>query len=407
MEGFVFDAAKQLKIVVRAGAGYDNVDLASATAHGVCVMNTPGQNANAVAELVAGLMVYAVRNFYNGTSGIELRGKKLGIHAFGNVGRNVARIAKGFGMEVYAFDAYCPKEAIEAAGVHAVDNVEDMYKTCQFISLHLPATDETKNSIGKKLVSLMPKGAVLVNSARKEIINEDELIKLMQEREDLKFVSDIAPAAATKFEELFADRYFATPKKMGAQTAEANIGAIVSASADVAHPAQQGLAQAFSVYVDTLLVCTATALMILSSGMYNIFDSTGEMIFAGAPELANNYVSYTQTAVDSVFKGFGGRFVSIAMVFFVFSTVMAYYFYSESSIIYLFRKGKPKWESIAVNILRVITMAAVIFGAVRETDVVWQLGDIGVGLMAWVTVISVLILCPAAIRSLKDYETTH
>ena len=218
----VFDAAKQLKIVVRAGAGYDNVDLASATAHGVCVMNTPGQNANAVAELVAGLMVYAVRN--------ELLGKKLGIHAFGNVGRNVARIAKGFGMDVYAFDAYCPKEAIEAAGVHAVDNVEDMYKTCQFISLHLPATDETKNSIGKKLVSLMPKGAVLVNSARKEIINEDELIKLMQEREDLKFVSDIAPAAATKFEELFADRYFATPKKMGAQTAEANINAGIAAA---------------------------------------------------------------------------------------------------------------------------------------------------------------------------------
>ena len=184
-------------------------------------------------------------------------------------------------------------------------------------------------------------------------------------------------------------------------------GAIVSASADVAHPAQQGLAQAFSVYVDTLLVCTATALMILSSGMYNIFDSTGNMIYAGAPELANNYVSYTQTAVDSVFKGFGGRFVSIAMVFFVFSTVMAYYFYSESSIIYLFRKGKSKWESIAINILRIITMAAVVFGAVRETDVVWQLGDIGVGLMAWVTVISVLILCPAAIRSLKDYEMTH
>ena len=184
-------------------------------------------------------------------------------------------------------------------------------------------------------------------------------------------------------------------------------GAIVSASADVAHPAQQGLAQAFSVYVDTLLVCTATALMILSSGMYNIFDSTGNMIYAGAPELANNYVSYTQTAVDSVFKGFGARFVSIAMVFFVFSTVMAYYFYSESSIIYLFRKGKSKWESIAINILRVITMTAVVFGAVRETDVVWQLGDIGVGLMAWVTVVSVLILCPAAIRSLKEYEMTH
>ena len=229
----VFDAAKQLKIVVRAGAGYDNVDLASATAHGVCVMNTPGQNANAVAELVAGLMVYAIRNFYNGTSGIELMGKKLGIHAFGNVGRNVARIAKGFGMDVYAFDAYCPKEVIEAAGVHACASVEEMYKTCQFISLHLPATDETKNSIGRNLVGLMPKGAVLVNSARKEIINEEELITLMQERDDLKFVSDIAPVAADKFQQLFADRYFATPKKMGAQTAEANINAGIAAAKQI------------------------------------------------------------------------------------------------------------------------------------------------------------------------------
>lgn len=226
----VFDAAKKLKIVVRAGAGYDNVDLESATAHGVCVMNTPGQNANAVAELVFGLLVYAVRNFYNGTSGSELMGKKLGIHAFGNVGRNVARIAKGFGMDVYAFDAYCPKEAIEAAGVHAVDNVEEMYKTCQVISLHLPATDETKNSIGRKLVSLMPKNAVLVNSARKEIINEDELIGLMQERDDLKFVTDIQPAAYAKFEELFANRYFSTPKKMGAQTSEANVNAGLAAA---------------------------------------------------------------------------------------------------------------------------------------------------------------------------------
>lgn len=226
----VFDAAKKLKIVVRAGAGYDNVDLESATAHGVCVMNTPGQNANAVAELVFGLLVYAVRNFYNGTSGSELMGKKLGIHAFGNVGRNVARIAKGFGMDVYAFDAYCPKEAIEAAGVHAVDNVEEMYKTCQVISLHLPATDETKNSIGRRLVSLMPKNAVLVNSARKEIINEDELIGLMQERDDLKFVTDIQPAAYAKFEELFVNRYFSTPKKMGAQTSEANVNAGLAAA---------------------------------------------------------------------------------------------------------------------------------------------------------------------------------
>ncbi len=229
----VFDAARKLKIVVRAGAGYDNVDLVSATAHGVCVMNTPGQNANAVAELVFGLMVYAVRNFYNGTSGFELMGKKLGIHAFGNVGRNVARIAKGFGMDVYAYDAYCPKDVIEAAGVHAVDSVEKMYKQCQFISLHLPATDETKNSIGRALVNLMPKNAVLVNSARKEIINEDELIQLMQERDDLKFVTDIQPAAFAKLEELFPNRYFSTPKKMGAQTSEANVNAGLAAARQI------------------------------------------------------------------------------------------------------------------------------------------------------------------------------
>lgn len=229
----VFDAAGKLKIVVRAGAGYDNVDLVSATAHGVCVMNTPGQNANAVAELVFGLLVYAVRNLYDGTSGTELMGKKIGIHAFGNVGRNVARIAKGFGMDVYAYDAYCPKDVIEAAGVHAVDNVEDMYRTCNVISLHLPATDETKGSIGRRLVSLMPKNAVLVNSARKEIINEDELISLMQERDDLKFVTDIMPAASTKFEELFAGRYFSTPKKMGAQTSEANVNAGLAAARQI------------------------------------------------------------------------------------------------------------------------------------------------------------------------------
>ena len=226
----VFDAAKQLKIVVRAGAGYDNVDLAAATAHGVCVMNTPGQNANAVAELVFGLMVYAVRNFYNGTSGTELMGKKLGIHAFGNVGRNVARIAKGFGMEVCAYDAYCPKEVIEQAGVQAMDSIEQMYKECQFISLHLPATDETRGSINASLVGLMLKNAVVVNSARKEIINEEELIALMQERADIKFVTDIQPSNAAKFEELFADRYFSTPKKMGAQTAEANINAGIAAA---------------------------------------------------------------------------------------------------------------------------------------------------------------------------------
>ena len=229
----VFDAAKELKIVVRAGAGYDNVDLAAATAHGVCVMNTPGQNSNAVAELVFGLLVYAVRNFYNGTSGTELKGKKLGIHAFGNVGRNVARIAKGFGMEVYAYDAYCPKAAIEEAGVKAVDSVEELYKTCNIVSLHIPATAETKNSINYALVNQMPKGAILVNTARKEVINEAELIQLMEERTDLKYMTDIMPAANETFAAKFAGRYFSTPKNIVAQTAEANINSGIAAAKQI------------------------------------------------------------------------------------------------------------------------------------------------------------------------------
>ena len=182
-------------------------------------------------------------------------------------------------------------------------------------------------------------------------------------------------------------------------------GAIVSAAADVPHPAQQGLAQAFSVYVDTLLVCTATALMILSSGTYNILDSkTGEILFAGAPELANNYVNYTQSAVNTVFAGFGSQFVSIAMIFFAFSTIMAYYFYAETGIIYLFRDRHPKWEKFAVRLFQAMMLVAVVFGAVREADLIWQLGDIGVGMMAWVTVVSLLILCPKAIKALKEFE---
>ena len=229
----VLDAAKELKIVVRAGAGYDNVDLEAATAHNVCVMNTPGQNSNAVAELVFGLLVYAVRNFYNGTSGTELMGKKLGIHAYGNVGRNVARIAKGFGMELYAYDAFCPKDVIEKDGVKAVDSAEELYKTCNIVSLHIPATAETKNSINHNLLANMPKGAILVNTARKEVINEDELIQLMEERPDFKYITDIMPAANTKFAELFAGRYFSTPKKMGAQTAEANINAGIAAAQQI------------------------------------------------------------------------------------------------------------------------------------------------------------------------------
>ena len=189
----VLDAAKELKIVVRAGAGYDNVDLEAATAHNVCVMNTPGQNSNAVAELAFGLMVMAVRNMYNGASGTELKGKKLGIHAYGNVGRNVARIAKGFGMDIYAYDAYCPKEVIEADGVKAVASTEELYATCNIVSLHIPATPETKNSINYDLVDKMPKNGLLVNTARKEVINEADLLRLMNDRPDLEYVTDIMP----------------------------------------------------------------------------------------------------------------------------------------------------------------------------------------------------------------------
>lgn len=229
----VLDAAKELKIVVRAGAGYDNVDLEAATAHGVCVMNTPGQNSNAVAELALGLMVFAVRNFYNGTSGTELMGKKLGIHAYGNVGRNVARVAKGFGMQIYAYDAFCPKEVIEKDGAIAVDSAEELYAACDVVSLHIPATAETKNSINYALLNKMPKGGMLVNTARKEVINETELIQLMQDRPDFKFVTDIMPAAHAKFNEDFPTRYFSTPKKMGAQTSEANINAGIAAAQQI------------------------------------------------------------------------------------------------------------------------------------------------------------------------------
>ena len=218
----VFDAAKNLKIVVRAGAGYDNVDLAAATAHGVVVMNTPGQNSNAVAELVFGMLVFAVRNFYNGKAGTELKGKKLGILAYGNVGRRVAHIAKGFDMDVYAYDAYCPAAAIESDGVKPVSSQDELFEKCEVVSLHIPATAETRQSINYALVGKMPKGGVLVNTARKEVINEPELLKLMQERADLKYVTDIMPEADADFR-ILEGRYFSTPKKMGAQTAEANI----------------------------------------------------------------------------------------------------------------------------------------------------------------------------------------
>ena len=226
----IMDAAPKLKIIVRAGAGYDSIDTAYAKEKGIIVENTPGQNANAVAELVLGLLVYAVRAFFNGKSGSELIGKKLGLLAFGNVGRNVARIAKGFGMEIYAYDAFCPSEVIEADGVKPVSSAEELYKTCQYISLHIPATKETKNSIGHALLSSMPKGAVLINTARKEVINEPELVKVLEERPDFKYLTDIMPGNHAELAEKFAARYFSTPKKMGAQTAEANINAGIAAA---------------------------------------------------------------------------------------------------------------------------------------------------------------------------------
>ena len=229
----VLDAAKNLKVVVRAGAGYDNVDLAAATAHNVCVENTPGQNSNAVAELVFGMAVMAVRNMYNGTSGTELKDKNIGIHAFGQVGRNVARIAKGFGMKVSALDPYCPDEVIEAADVMPVHGVEELYRNNNIVSLHIPATEETRKSVGYDLVKQMPKNGVLVNTARKEVIDEEGLCKALRERPDLKYVADIKPDAADEMLKEFEGRVFFTPKKMGAQTSEANINAGIAAANQV------------------------------------------------------------------------------------------------------------------------------------------------------------------------------
>lgn len=229
----VLGAAPALKIVVRAGAGYDNVDLAAATAHDVCVENTPGQNSNAVAELVFGMTVMAVRNMYNGTSGTELKDKKLGIHAFGQVGRNVARIAKGFGMEVSALDPYCPDEVMANAGVTPVKSVDKLYSGNQIVSLHIPATPETKGSVGYELMMKLPKNGVLVNTARKEVIDEEGLRKALAERADLKYVADVKPDNAAVLEEEFTGRVFFTPKKMGAQTAEANINAGIAAARQI------------------------------------------------------------------------------------------------------------------------------------------------------------------------------
>jgi len=229
----VVNAAKNLKIVVRAGAGYDNLDLKACSAKNIVAMNTPGQNSNAVAELAFGMMIYAIRKMFNGTSGTELRGKNIGIHAYGNVGYYVGLIAKGFGMNVYAFDPFVSAEKMKADGVIAVENIEDLYKKCEFISLHIPANEQTKKSINKNLLSLMPKGAVLVNTARKEVINEDDLIAVMEERPDFMYLSDIEPGNKSIFEEKFAGRFLFTAKKMGAQTSEANINAGMAAARQI------------------------------------------------------------------------------------------------------------------------------------------------------------------------------
>ncbi len=229
----VLDAAKELKVVVRAGAGYDNIDLAEATAHGVCVMNTPGQNSNAVAELVFGMLVYLLRNRFDGTSGSELKDKTLGIHAFGQVGRNVARIAKGFGMKVSAFDPFVKDEAMLAEGVTPIHSIEELYKENQFVSLHIPATKDTIKSVNKALIDLMPKNAVLVNAARKEVIDEDSLREALETRTDFKYVADVKPDIAAELQEKYGNRVLFTPKKMGAQTAEANIKAGIAAAEQV------------------------------------------------------------------------------------------------------------------------------------------------------------------------------
>ena len=226
----IIEATDNLKIVVRAGAGFDNVDLKAASDKGVVVMNTPGQNSNAVAELALGMMVFQARNKYNGKAGTELKGKTLGIHAFGHVGSLVAYIAKGFGMKVYAFDPFISNDKIEAQGVTAVDSVEELYSQCQYVSLHIPANDKTKKSINFDLLNRMPKGGTLVNTARKEVVDEAGMVELMETRTDFRYLSDIAPTNRDILEEKFADRVFFTPKKMGAQTSEANVNAGLAAA---------------------------------------------------------------------------------------------------------------------------------------------------------------------------------
>jgi D-3-phosphoglycerate dehydrogenase len=237
----VIEAGKNLRIIVRAGAGYDNIDLAAATEKGVVAMNTPGQNSNAVAELAFGMMVFAARNNFNGTSGSELRGKTLGIHAYGNVGRYVAAIGLGFGMDVYAFDPFVNAEIIEKDGVKPLQSIEELYSTCQYVSLHIPANAQTKKSISHSLLNLMPKGATLVNTARKEVIDEEGLLQMLAERADFKYLSDIEPDCKAEIQEKYIGRFFFTPKKMGAQTSEANINAGIAAAKQIVDYLENGV----------------------------------------------------------------------------------------------------------------------------------------------------------------------
>ena len=236
----VMQAANKLKIVVRAGAGYDNIDLQAASAKEVVAMNTPGQNSNAVAELAVGMMVFMARNQLNGTSGSELKDKTIGIHAYGYVGKIVARIAKGFGMVVSAFDPFLEDSIFEEDDVTRVKTVEELYSSCQYISLHIPANDSTKKSINYDLLMKMPKGATLVNTARKEVIDEDSLQRILKERSDFKYISDIAPDNGPELKSEYPENCFFTPKKMGAQTSEANINAGVSAAKQIVKFLEKG-----------------------------------------------------------------------------------------------------------------------------------------------------------------------
>ncbi len=229
----VLSASEKLKIVVRAGAGYDNIDLDTASEKDIVVMNTPGQNSNAVAELGFGMMLYMNRNGFTPGTGTELRGKKLGIHAYGYVGRIVGMIAKGFGMKVYAFDPFIDKVYIENDGVKSEESAQDLYSKCQYVSVHIPANEKTRQSINYDLLKLMPRGATLLNTARKEVIHEDSLLKMFQVREDFRYMSDIAPDCKAEIEKEYSGRYFFTPKKMGAQTAEANLNAGLAAANQV------------------------------------------------------------------------------------------------------------------------------------------------------------------------------